>query len=297
MFKRESAEDIVFNIINLAILTAVLLAVLYPLYFIIIASISDPILVNSGKVYLYPKGVSFDGYARVMANNEIWIGYRNTIFYTVLGTLINLAVTIPAAYALSRKDMDGRNIIMAFFTITMFFSGGLIPTYLVVRGLKMINTFWTLVLPGALSVFNLIVSRTYMASNIPWELQEAGRMDGCSNTRLFFRIVLPLSAPIIAVMALFYGVNHWNSYFTALIYISNKKLKPLQLVLREILLQSSYLAGAGTLEDAESLAVQARIAEVVKYCVIIVSTLPVLMVYPFIQKYFTKGVMLGAIKG
>jgi putative aldouronate transport system permease protein len=297
LFKRESTEDIIFNIINLFILTVVLFLVLYPLYFIIIASVSDPVLVNSGQVYLYPRGISFDGYSRVMANNEIWMGYRNTIFYTILGTIINLIVTIPASYALSRKDLQGRNVIMALFTITMFFSGGLIPTYLVVRSLKLVNTFWALMLPGAISTYNLIVSRTYMQNNIPLELQEAAKIDGCSNTRLFVRIVLPLSAPIIAVMALFYGVNHWNQYFNALIYISNKNLKPLQLILRDILLQSSYMASSLSADDAESMAFQARIAETIKYCVIIVSSLPILAVYPFLQKYFTKGVMLGAIKG
>jgi putative aldouronate transport system permease protein len=297
MFKRESTVDIIFDLVNLLILTLVLVVVLYPLYFIIIASVSDPVLVNSGQVYLYPRGVSFDGYSRVMANKEIWTGYRNTIFYTILGTLINLILTIPAAYALSRKDMIGRNLIMGFFTVTMFFSGGLIPTYLVVKSFNMTNTFWALLIPGALSVYNLIVSRTYMQNNIPLELQESAKIDGCSNTRLFLRIVLPLSTPIIAVMALFYGVNHWNSYFSALIYISNKNLKHLQLILRDILLKSSYMATAVSADAAESMALQAKIAETVKYCVIIVSTLPVLAVYPFLQKYFTKGIMLGAIKG
>jgi putative aldouronate transport system permease protein len=297
MFKRESREDIVFSLANIVLLAAVMIVVLYPLYYIIIASISDPVLVNSGQVYLYPRSISFDGYSRVMANGEIWNGYRNTIFYTVLGTLINLAVTIPAAYALSRKDMIGRNGIMAFFTVTMFFSGGLIPTYLVVRSVRLINTFWALLIPGALSVYNLIVSRTYMQSNIPIELQESAKIDGCSNTRLFIRIVLPLSTPIIAVMALFYGVNHWNQYFSALIYISNRNLKPLQLILRDILLQSAYMASGVSADSAESMALQAKIAETVKYCVIVVSSLPILAVYPFLQKYFTKGIMLGAIKG
>lgn len=297
MFKRESTEDRIFNVLNLLILSAVLFIVLYPLYFTVIASISDPVLVNTGQVYLYPRNVSLDGYKRVLANSEIWTGYRNTIFITVLGTLINLAVTIPAAYALSRRDMEGRNLIMALFTITMFFSGGLIPSYLVVRSMKMVNTFWALMIPGAISVYNLIVSRTYMQANIPLELQEAARIDGCSNTKILLRIVLPLSAPIIAVMALFYGINHWNAYFGALIYISKKELKPLQLILRDILFQTNYAAAAFSTDDAESVALQARIAEIIKYCVIIVSSLPVLMVYPFLQKYFTKGIMMGAIKG
>jgi putative aldouronate transport system permease protein len=295
---RESLEDRIFNIINLIILGTLTIVVVYPLYFVVIASFSDPNMVSSGQVFLYPKGFSLEGYQRVMANKDIWTGYRNTIFYSVLGTLINLAVTIPASYALSRRDMIGRNLIMAFFTVTMFFSGGLIPIYLVVRNLRMTNTYWALVIPGALSVYNLIVARTYMQNNIPLELQESAKIDGCSNTWLFMRIVLPLSSPIIAVMALFYGVNHWNQYFNALIYISNKDLKPLSLVLRDILLQSAYMASTSVSSvDVETQAIQAKIAEIVKYCVIIVSSVPILAVYPFLQKYFTKGIMLGAIKG
>ncbi|HHY83635.1 MAG TPA: carbohydrate ABC transporter permease [Clostridiales bacterium] len=292
---KESTPDRIFNFVNITLLTLVLIIVIYPLYYVVIASFSDPVMVNSGQVHLWPKGFNLSGYKRVFAYEDIWRGYRNTTFYTALGTIINLVVTIPAAYALSRKDLQGRNFIMALFTITMFFNGGLIPTYLVIKNLRMINTFWALMIPNAVSTYNLIVSRTYMQNNIPLELQEAATIDGCSTTRLFFRIIIPLSAPIIAVMALFYGVGHWNQYFSALLYISNEKLKPLQLVLREILLQSQHLAS--TSSDFESMAEQAKLAESIKYCVIIVSSLPVLVVYPFLQKYFTKGIMLGAIKG
>lgn len=293
---RESIPDRIFNAVNLFILTMVLIIVIYPLYYVVIASFSDPVMVNTGQVYFWPKGFNLSGYIRVFANDGIWRGYRNTIFYTGLGTIINLIVTIPAAYALSRRDLQGRNFIIALFTITMFFNGGLIPTYLVVKGLHLTNTFWALMLPGAVGTYNLIVSRTYMQNNIPLELQEAAIIDGCSNTRLFIRIVVPLSAPIIAVMALFYGVGHWNQYFSALLYISDENLKPLQLVLREILIQSQHMASASA-SDIESMAEQAKLAESIKYCVIIVSSLPVLVVYPFLQKYFTKGIMLGAIKG
>jgi putative aldouronate transport system permease protein len=295
MVIKESIPDRIFNIFNIIILTAVLIIIIYPLYFIVIASFSDPYLVNSGKVFLLPKGINFEGYARVFANVALWRGYRNTIFYAVFGTFINLLVTIPAAYALSRKDMAGRNFIMALFTLTMFFNGGLIPTYLVVRGLGFVNTIWALLLPNSIAVYNLIVSRTYMQRSIPLELQEAAIIDGCSNTRLFFSIVLPLSAPIIAVMSLFYGVGHWNSYFNALIYISDKNLKPLQIVLREILMQGQQISAAS--DELETAARMAQIAELVKYCVIIVASVPVLIVYPLIQKYFTQGIMLGAIKG
>ncbi|HHV97586.1 MAG TPA: carbohydrate ABC transporter permease [Clostridiaceae bacterium] len=294
---KENIQDKIFNIVNLVILTIVLIITLYPLYFVAIASFSDPVMVNSGQVILWPKGINFKGYARVFANKEIWSGYRNTVFYTTLGTMINLMFTMPAAYALSRRDMIGRNFIMTLFTITMFFNGGLIPTYLVVKNLGLTNTFWALLLPSAVSTYNLIVSRTYMQNNIPVELQEAAIIDGSSNTRMLFTIVLPLSKPIIAVMALFYGVGHWNQYFSALIYITDKNLKPLQLILRNILLQNEYMASSVSSDSVETMAEQAKLAESIKYCTIIVASLPVLIVYPFIQKYFTKGIMLGAIRG
>lgn len=295
---RESKADKIFNFINIFILTIVLVAILYPLIYVVSASISDPDLVNQGKVWLLPKGVTLDGYRRVFQEEKIWTGYRNTIFYTVLGTMINLIVTLPAAYALSRKDFYGRNFFTAIFTFTMFFSGGLIPTYFIVNGLGMRNTIWALLIPSAAGMWNIIITRTFFQSNIPNELREAAEIDGCTNTKLFLVIVLPLSTPIIAVMALFYGVGHWNSFFSALIYISNQKLYPLQLVLREILVQNQLSADMmKTGEEIETMAKQAKIADMIKYSVIIVSTVPVLAVYPFIQKYFVQGIMIGAIKG
>jgi len=216
---KESKSDRIFNAINIIIMTLVLLIEIYPLIFVVSASISNPDLVNKGEVWFLPKDISFEGYSRVFKDKEIWTGYRNTIFYTLFGTIINLFVTLPAAYSLSRKDFYGRNIFMALFTFTMFFSGGLIPTYLIIKGLGLRDTIWALVLPGAASMYNIIITRTFFQSNIPNEMKEAAEIDGCSNTRLFLTIVLPLSTPIIAVMALFYGVGHWNSYFTALIYI------------------------------------------------------------------------------
>lgn len=295
---KETGPDKIFNFLNIAVLSVIVLIVIYPLIFVISASISDAELVNAGKVLLFPKGISFDGYRRVFQDERILMSYRNTIFYTTAGTMINLAVTLPAAYALSRKDFVGRNIFTAIFTLTMFFSGGLIPTYLLIKGLGMRDTIWALLIPGAAGMYNIIITRTFFQSNIPSELQEAAEIDGCTNTRLFFIIVLPLSTPIIAVMALFYGVGHWNSYFTALIYISNKKLFPLQLVLREILVQNQISTDMlKTGEEIDTLVKQAKIADIIKYAVIIVSTLPILAIYPLIQRYFVKGIMIGAIKG
>lgn len=295
---KETKADRIFNYINISILTVLLLIVIYPLIYVISASISDPTLVNQGKVWLFPKGINFEGYRRILQDRNIWIGYRNTILYTVLGTIINLLVTLPAAYSLSRKDFYGRTFFTAIFTFTMFFSGGLIPTYLIVKGLGLRDTIWALVIPGAAGMWNIILTRTYFQSNIPVELQEAALIDGCSNTRLFLTIVLPLSAPIVAIMALFYGVGHWNSFFGALIYISNRNLYPLQLILREILIQSEVsMEMMKTGEALESMAKQAELAELIKYGVIIVSTLPVLIAYPFIQRYFVQGMMVGAIKG
>jgi putative aldouronate transport system permease protein len=295
---RESGSDRIFNFINVAILSAIVLVVLYPLVYVISASVSDAELVNAGKVLLLPKGFSLDGYRRVFQDQRILMSYRNTIFYTLFGTSINLAVTLPAAYSLSRKDFIGRNVITALFTLTMFFSGGLIPTYLLIKGLGMRDTIWAMLIPGAASMYNIIISRTYFQSNIPGELQEAAEIDGCTNFRLFFTIVLPLSAPIIAVMALFYGVGHWNSYFTALIYITNKKLFPLQLILREILVMNQIsMDMLHTGEEIDTIVKQAKIADIIKYAVIIVSTLPILAIYPLIQRYFVQGIMIGALKG
>lgn len=298
MIQKDSKSDTLFNLISGILLALVLLLVLYPLWFVIIASISEPNLVNSGKVWLYPKGITFEGYQRVFRNADIWIGYRNSILYTIGGTIINLVFTLLCAYPLSRRDFVGKQLFTVMFTFTMFFSGGLIPTYLLIQDLNMLDSIWSLLLPGAISFWNVIICRTYFSSSIPWELQEAAMIDGASNTRIFISLIIPLSAPIIAVIALYYGVGHWNAYFDAMIYISNKAIKPLQLFLREILIQqqmnSQMMMSSG---DMESMAIQARIADIIKYAVMIVSTIPVMIVYPLLQKYFVKGVMVGAIKG
>ena len=286
---REGKADKIFNFINGTVLIFGLVIVLYPLIYILSASISDPSLVNLGEVWLLPKGIQLDGYRRVLQDTQIWTGYRNTIIYTLVGTSINLFVTLTAAYPLSRKDFIGRNVFTLIFTFTMFFSGGLIPTYLLVNSLGMRNTMWALMIPTAASMYNIIIARTFFQSNIPIELQEAASLDGCSNTRLFLSIVIPLSAPIIAVMALFYGVAHWNSYFSALIYLSDSKKFPLQMVLREILVMNQMSAEMmKTGESVDVIDKQAKVAELIKYVVIIISSAPLLVVYPFLQRFFVN---------
>ncbi|MCS7462180.1 carbohydrate ABC transporter permease [Paenibacillus doosanensis] len=295
---REALSDRIFGGVNKLFLFVVFIIVLYPIVYVISASISDPVYVNQGEMWLFPKGITFEGYQRVFQNPEIWSGYRNTIMYTVLGTLINLLFTLPGAYALSRKDLKGRGVMMGLIVFTMFFGGGLIPTFLLVSNLGMLNTVWALIIPNAVAVYNLIICRTFFQMNIPQELQESAEIDGCSNTMLFVKIVLPLSAPIIAVMALYYGVTHWNSYFSAIIYLKDRSLYPLQLILREILVQnqmSDTMMMTG--DDMEAMAKQARIADIIKYAVMIVSSLPIIIVYPFMQRFFMKGVLIGSVKG
>ena len=294
-FKRQSRFDKGFDIVNVLLLGIVMVIVLYPLYFVVIASISNPLEVNAGRVLLFPRDITFKGYQMIFRDQDIMIGYRNTFFYTFLGTFINIILTTFAAYPLSRKDWVGRNLFMTMLMITMFFGGGLIPTYLVMNSLGMVNTIWAMIIPGAVSVYNVIVMRTFLVNSIPYELQEAATVDGASNFGLLFRIIIPLSKPILAVLVLFYGVAHWNAFFNALIYLSNKKLYPLQLVLRSILIQNQV--AQDMFGDADSLNDRTILAELIKYGLIIVSTLPVLILYPFMQRYFVKGVMIGAVKG
>ncbi len=295
---RERGADRIFNLVNNTVLVFILAIVLYPLIYVLSASISNPDMVITGKMWLFPTGIQFDGYRRVFQDNDIWSGYKNTVIYTVMGTLVSLFVTLTTAYPLSRKDFVGRNFFTLLFTFTMFFSGGLIPTYLLVKDLGMRNTVWVMVLLGSVSMYYVIIARTFFQNNIPLELQEASYMDGCSNTRLFLSIILPLSAPIIAVLSLFYGVIQWNGYFTAMIYLSDRKMFPLQLILREILVQNQMsLEMIKTGEQFEIMDRQAKTAELIKYVVIIVSSLPMLLMYPFLQRYFIKGMMVGALKG
>lgn len=297
---QETRQDKIFLTLNYIYVTIAFLLVAYPLVYMISASISNPKEVASGAMWLFPKDITFEGYERVLQDQRIWSGYANTILYTVVGTAVNLAVTIPAAYALSRRDLVGRGFFMGIFMFTMFFGGGLVPSYLLIKELGMINSMCALILPSAASVWNIIVSRTFFQGTIPSELQEAAQMDGCSNFKLFFKIVLPLSMPIIAVMALFYGVGHWNSYFSAMIYLNDSAKYPLQLVLRQILvLQEMSAQGSGMMDGSSASALnnKAEVAALVRYAVIIVSTLPVIIIYPFLQRYFVQGVMIGSVKG
>ena len=290
---RNSLGDNVFLALVYLIVTASLLITFYPIYYVVIASISDPAYVNTGAFILYPKDISLAGYTGVLKMERIWIGYGNTIFYTFSGTLLGLACCLPAGYALSRNDLPFRNIIMGLMVFTMYFGGGMIPTYLVVKQLNLLNTRAILIIMGSVSVYNIILIRTFFSNTIPHELRESSLIDGCGNLRFFFAIVLPLSKAIIAVISLYLAVGYWNAYFNALLYIIDYSKYPLQVVLRELLMQrATELSG-----DASVAGESQKMLQVIKYSVIVVSTFPIMCIYPFLQKYFVKGVMIGSIKG
>ena len=293
--KKMSKSDIVFLFIVYATVILISVVILYPLWFVIIASISDPNLVATGEVLLLRKGVTFEGFKYIFRDPRIWSGYYNTIRYTVVGTILALFITIPAGYALSRTDMMGRGIIMKLLIVTKYFSGGLIPTYLVVKGLGLVNTPYVLMILGSFSVFNLILCRTYFLNTMPIELQEAAEIDGCGIFQYFLKVVIPLSKSIIAIMVLYYAVGHWNSFFNGLIYVTDSDLYPLQLILRDILITGQSVDPSTV--DPDSLELMKQIARTIQYGVIIVSSLPVLVLYPFVQKHFVKGVMIGSVKG
>ena len=293
--KRKTKGEILFDAVNIFFLSIILLIIVYPLIYVFSASFSDAQQVVAGNVRLFPVDFTFESYKAVFKNQNILRGFIITVFVTVVGTLFNLILTTLAAYPLSRRDLKGRNVIMFFVTFTMFFSGGIIPTYLIIQKLGLINNLLVLILPTAISTYNLIIMRTYFQTAIPYELQEAAFIDGCSNFKTLWRIILPLSGPILAVIALYYAVGHWNAYFNAMMYLTQRALYPLQLVLKEILVQNQLSA---MLEmDTDSALQQALLGETIKYAVIVVSSLPLLVIYPFIQKFFIKGVMIGAIKG
>lgn len=292
---KELAEDRVFFAVVYTVLILLAFICIYPLYFVLIASVSDPDAVLSGKVILSVKGFTLMGYERIFSDRMIVRGFLNSVFYTSVGTLINLVVTLPAAYSLSRKDLAGRRIFMIMFVITMYFSGGMIPTYLIVQKLGLYDTPAVLLVCSALSVFNMIIARTFFETTIPGELLEAARIDGCNNVRFFLTMVLPLSKSMIAVVALYYGVAHWNSYMNALLYINNADWKPLQLVLREMLISTQSLSVL--VQGDASAQQQMKMVNIMQYAVIVVATVPMLVVFPFVQKYFIKGVMIGAVKG
>ena len=271
-----------------------MLAVLYPLVYILSASFSSAEAITSGRMWLYPVDFSLVGYKYILKYDAIWLGYRNTLFYTFAGTLINVAMTMTCAYGLSRRGMRGRRFFTMIFTFTMIFSGGMIPNYLLMKNLKLLNTVWCMLLPGAISAYNLIVAKTFIENSIPGDLLEAARIDGCSDVRFFFSIVLPLSKAILAVLLLMYAAAHWNAYFNAFLYLTDKKLYPLQIFLRQILVQSNMSAD---MLDPEAMAQMQTLQQILKYAVIVVSTAPMLCLYPFVQKYFRQGVMIGSIKG
>lgn len=295
--KGELAQDKALNAFLYVIVILSILVCLYPVYFVIVASFSDVNIVNSGKLMLYPEGFHLSGYKAVFKNKDILTGYINTLLYTSCGTVIGLAGTFAAGYALSRDDMPGRGIIMKLMVFTMYFSGGLIPTYLVIKRLGLLNTRAVLIILGSISVYNIILVRSFCQSNISKELHEATKVDGCGDFRFFIQFAIPLSKAILAVIALYLAVGYWNSYYSALVYVSDYDKQPLQLVIRELLLAAQASNAGEGIGDGEAAGEYMRMIMVIKYAVIVVSTLPIMCVYPFLQKYFVKGVMIGSVKG
>ena len=290
---KESTGDKVFLIAVYIVLGLVVIAVLYPLIFILSSSISSPAAVTSGRVWLWPVDISFKGFRVLFATPEIITGYANSILYTTVGTIISVTLTIMIAYPLSRRSFYGRNVLMMVITFTMIFSGGLIPTYMVVRQLHLIDTRWALLIPNAIWVWQVIIAKSFFQSSIPEELLEASEIDGCTDMRFIRSVVLPLSKPIIAVLVLMYAVGQWNSYFDALIYLKSANLFPLQLVLRSIIIQNNSASAT----DAMAMVERQQLAELLKYSLIVVATLPVLIIYPFVQRYFVQGMLVGSVKG
>ena len=293
--KMKTKFDRVFDTVNYILMGIILIVVMYPLYFVIVASFSDPAYVNAGETMLFPKGLTFEGYQKALEYDMIMTGYKNSIIYTFVGTCINLAVLIPASFALSRKELVGRKLFTTLCLITMYFSGGTVPTYLLVRDLGMFNTIWALVLPGAFSVYNMIICRSFFKSNVSEELFESVKLDGAGYTRFFFSIVLPLSKAIVAVMVLYHALGHWNSYMSIVYYIQKPEMYNLQTVLRK--LTETISTGAMENVDSEYLASAEKLAELLKYSTILLAALPMIILYPFVQKYFVGGVMIGSVKG
>lgn len=288
-----SKGDITFRVVTIVVMVLVCVAIIYPLYYVLLASITDPVVVNSGKILLYPESLYLEGYQTTLNYTPLWAGYKNTIIYTVVGTAVALVCTITAGYALSRRDLVGRRVIMFLFTFTMFFSGGIIPMYLTVKQLNIYDTMWAVILPVAVSAYNLIVCRSFF-DDLPPALLEAAKIDGCSDFGYFFKIAVPLSSTIIAVMCLFYATALWNQFFNPLMYLSSDSKMPLQVVLRNLILmnQANQMGSSGS-----DLVTKQKLVEQLKYCVIVVSAAPLLVAYPFLQKYFAKGVTIGAVKG
>ena len=279
------------------ILLFLIVIMAYPIYFVLVASFSDPTYVNNGEMLLYPKGFTLLGYEKVFEESRVWIGYGNTLLYTVLGTALGVFFTMMAGFSLSRRELPFRNVIMGYFVFTMYFSGGLIPYYMVIKSMNLTNTRFLMVIISSIAVYNIIITRSFMLSNVAEELRDAARIDGCGDGRFFFQIVMPLSKAIAAVLVLYLAVTYWNSYFNPMIFLTDRSKYPLALYLREILLTVSTNAQASVTSDASAAAMLQKMSQVIKYGIIVVSTLPIICVYPFLQKYFVKGVMIGSVKG
>ncbi len=294
-----TTQDKIFDGIIFVILTFILLIVAYPLYFIIISSISDPTAVARGEVLFVPQGFNLKGYQEVLKNERVMRGFFNSLVYTTSGVIINLIVTLPTAYALSRSSFGGKKFVTIFYVLTMFISGGMIPTYLVVKNVGLLDSMFALIIPGAVGVYNMIVARTFFKTTISQSLHDAASIDGCGEAKFFFSIALPLSKSIIAILVLYYGVGHWNAYFSSLLYIQTEEKYPLQMILRSILIQNQSSLSLDVTSEAQREALEQRrqLAELMKYSLIIISSLPVLIMYPFIQRHFVKGVMIGSVKG
>lgn len=287
--------DRLFDVVNYTMLGIITLIVLYPLYFILIASISTPAEVLAGHVWLRPVGMNFDGYARIFEDEYILKSYANTFLYTGLGTFISICFTMTIAFVLSIKTLKMRKFLIFYVMFTMYFNGGLIPTYMLANNLGLINKWQVMVIMGAVNVFNVIIAKTFLENSIPKELFEAAKIDGCDHFQYFFKFVLPLSKPIIAVLVLYYGIQNWNGFFKALIYLNDKELYPLQLILRSLLVEVQV--SADMIGDIETMERRMELAELIKYGIIVIASVPMLVLYPFVQKYFNKGVMIGAVKG
>jgi putative aldouronate transport system permease protein len=290
----KTRADVLFDCFNLTLIAILIILVLYPLYFVVTASVTNPDVVYSGKLLFVPEQVTWDGYKRLFSEASIWLGFKNSLWYTITGTTINVVLTVMAGYVLSRTDLVGRNVFMFLLVFTMFFGGGLIPTYLLVKDLGLLDTTWAMILPNAVSVFNVIIVRTFFQSNVPSEVLESAMIDGCTNLKFFVKIAIPLALPIVAVMVLFYAVGHWNAYFQALIYLKSNVMLPLQIILRNILIMNEGSDVQNLQDGAQD---QQKKLELMKYSIIIVSSLPMLILYPFLQRYFVKGALVGSLKG
>lgn len=292
---KDSRQDRVFYVICTIVLMLFFLSTLYPIVYVLSASFSSGKAVGAGKVVLWPVDASLEGYQAVFRNRNILTAYKNTILYAFVGSIINIAMAMVAAYPLARKTLPGRNWLMFIFTFTMYFGGGLIPSYMLIRDLGLIDSMWALILPGAIPVYNMILARTFVQNSIPGELLEAAKIDGCNDVSFFFRILLPLSKAIIAVLAIYSLVAHWNSYFNAMLYLNSQEKMPLQIILKQILVANTMTSDM--MLDPELAEAKAELADVLKYALIVVSTAPIMVIYPFMQKYFVQGVMIGSLKG